>query len=320
MARAAITLACLSVCLPLLLRAQSTGNASTGDTTSGDSTDVLVLDHDFTSPNEFARVFLQDGQVYRAELSSPEMSLQIRGLVRTTQLPRIYAFLPSDTPSGTSIVEVYPQVDAEYEIRSVARGGSAVSTRMRLYRDVKASRRRYIVRNTPGWEIGVELAGGWHSGFLQSSAPPVLGSNAEPGMDVEACFSARSAPGLPRLGMCVVGLGYQSQNDAKSILWLYTEPRLRLLGRVRPGRSNWELGVLLRFGVGMISASSDTPTILGPGLYVARHIRTNPQGAGWSLQASYSHASFRGFSRPLGTGAARIPTSDRLTFGVGWYQ
>jgi hypothetical protein len=316
MVRATITLACLAVWLPLLLLAQSTVDT----TTSADSTDVLVLDYDFSGPNQFARVFLQDGQVYRAELSSADMSLQVKGLVRTTQLPRIYPFLPSDTPSGTSIVEVYPQVDAEYEIRSIASSGSAVSTRMRLYRDVKASRRRYLVRNTPGWEIGLELAGGWHSGFLQSSAASLLGNNLESGMNVEACFSARSAPGLPRLGMCVVGLGYESQNGAKGILWLYTEPRLRLLGRVRPGRSNWELGALLRFGVGMISASSDTPTILGPGLYVARHIRTNTQGAGWSLQASYSHASFRGFSRPLGTGPARIPTSDRLSFGVGWYQ
>lgn len=192
MARAVITLACLLVCLHSISRAQSAV-----DTTSADSTDVLVLDHDFTSPNEFARVFLQDGQVYRAELSSPDMSLQIRGLVRTTQLPRIYPFLPSDTPSGTSIVEVYPQVDGDYEIRSVARSGSAVSTRMRIYRDVKASRRRYLVRNTPGWEIGLELAGAWHSGFLQSSAPPLLGSSAESGLDVEACFSARSAPGSP---------------------------------------------------------------------------------------------------------------------------
>jgi hypothetical protein len=315
MVRAAVTLAYLSVCLPLILAAQSTV-----DTASADSTDVLVLDHDFTGPNEFARVFLQDGQVYRAELSSPDVTLQMRGLVRTTQLPRIYPFLRSDTPSGTSIVEVYPQVDAEYEIRSVGTSGSAISTRMRLYRDVKGSRRRYLVRNTPGWEIGLELAGGWHSGFLQSSAPPPLGNNAESGLDVEACFTARSAPGLRRLGMCVVGLGYQSQPGARDILWFYTEPRLRLIGRARAGRSNWELGALLRFGVGIISASSDTPTILGPGLYVARHIRTNPEGAGWSLQASYSHASFRGFSRPVGIGDARIPTSDRLTFGIGWYQ
>jgi hypothetical protein len=105
------------------------------DTTWADSTDVLILDHDVTGPNEFARVFLQDGQVYRAELSSPDVTLHIRGLVRTTQLPRIYPFLPSDTPGGTSIVEVYPQLDAEYEIRSVGSSGSAISTRMRLYPD-----------------------------------------------------------------------------------------------------------------------------------------------------------------------------------------
>jgi hypothetical protein len=314
MARAIVTVACLSACLAQLMGAQQVA-----DRGAADSADVLVVDHDFTGPHEFVRVFLQAGQVYRAELSSPDLTLEIRGLVRTTQLPRIYSFLPTDTPSGSSFVELYPQVDAEYEIRSVAIAGSAVATRMRLYRDVKASRRRYIVRHTPGWEVGVELASGWHSGFLQSSAAASLES-PESGTGLEACFSARSAPGIRRLGMCVVGLGYESQAGSKSILWLYTEPRVRLLGRFHPGKSNWELGALLRFGVGMISASPDTPTILGPGVYVARHIRTNPQGAGWSLQASYSHASFRGFSRPAGVGGPRIPTSDRLTFGVGWYQ
>jgi hypothetical protein len=315
MLRAAITVASMSLCLTALLDAQSPP-----DTAAADSADVLVLDQDFTGPNQFVRVFLQDGQVYRAELSSPDVTLEIRGLDRATKLPRIYPFLPSDAPSGTSIVEVYPQVDAEYEIRSVASSGSAIATRMRLYRDVKASRRRYAVRNTPGWQIGMELASGWHSGFFQSSAPPALGSTAESGMDLETCFTARSAPGVPRLAMCVVGLGYQTQQGAKSILWLYTEPRLRLFGRVRPGRSNWELGALLRFGVGMISASPDTPTTLGPGAYIARHIRPSSRGAAWSLQMSYSHAWFRGFSRPIGIGDARIPTSDRLTLGIGWYQ
>lgn len=315
MIRAVSTLACLALCLPALLYSQESA-----DTAPADSADVLVLDHDFTGPNERVRAFLQSGQVYRAELSSMDVTLQIEGVVRATQLPRIYPFLPSDTPSGTTIIEIHPQVDGEYDIRSVAISGAAIATRMRLYRDVRASRRRFAVRNAPGWEIGVELASGWHSGYLQSSASPSVGSTAESGIDVETCFTARSAPGMRRLGMCVVGLGYQSQHGAKSILWFYTEPRVRLLGRARPGQSNWEVGALLRFGVGMISASADTPTILGPGLYVARHIRTGPGGAGWSFQTSYSHASFRGFSRPVGTTDAQTPTSDRLTLGIGWYQ
>jgi hypothetical protein len=312
MVRAGITAAFLSLFLSPFLRAQ------TGTDSAADSADVLVLDYDFTSPNQFARVFLQGGQVYRAELSSSDLSLQIRSLVRTAQLPRIYPFLPTDTPSGTSIVEVYPQADAEYEILAVGSSGSAAVTRMRLYRDVKSSRRRQLVRNQQGWEIGVELAGGWHTGFLQSSAPAALGGSPEAGMDVESCFTARPH-GRSRLDLCVVGLGYQSQQTNKDILWLYTEPRLRLLGRVRPGQSHWELGALLRFGVGMISASSATPTILGPGLYVARHIRKLSNGASWSLQASYIHASYRGFARPAGV-EAQIPTSDRVTFGVGWYR
>jgi hypothetical protein len=313
MARAGLAAALLLLSLVPSLRAQATAESVVAD-----STDVLVFDYDFTGPNQFARVFLQSGQVYRAELSSSDLTLQIRSLIRTSQLPRIYPFLPTDAPSGTSIVEVYPQVDAEYEIRAVGSIGSAAVTRMRLYRDVKASRRRQLIRNNPGWEIGIELAGGWHTGFLQSSAPAALGGSPEAGMDVESCFTARPH-GRSRLNLCVVGLGYQSQETDKDILWLYTEPRVRLLGRVRPGQSHWELGALLRFGVGMISASSDTPTILGPGLYVARVIRKSSSEGSWTLQASYMHASFRGFSRPAGV-EGQTPTSERVTFGVGWYR
>jgi hypothetical protein len=301
------------MCLAPSARAQSASAPA-------DSADVLVLDHDYTGPNEFVRVFLQDGQVYRAELSSPDVTLEIRPLVRTTQLPRIYPFLPAHTPSGASILEIYPQVDAEYEIRSVSGQGSAVATRMRLYRDIQGSRRRELVRKTRGWDTGVEVAGGWHSGFLQTSAVPALaGSSAESGTDAEVCFTARSGGGLGRYGMCVVGLGYQSQGGAKSILWVYTEPRVRLLGRVRPNQSDWEVGALLRFGVGMISASPDTPTILAPGAYIARNIRTG--ASSWRVQASYSHGWFRGFSKPSGfTGEDQLPTSDRIALGIGWYR
>jgi hypothetical protein len=319
MYRSALSVTWLAVCLTSSLRAQASEDRSPSD-----SANVLVLDHDFSAAGEFVRVFLQDGQVYRAELSSPDMTLQIRGLVegvvRPTQLPRIYPFLRSDTPSGTSIVEIYPEVDAEYEIRSIALGGSGVATRLRLYRDIHASGRRHKVRNTPGWEIGVELAGGWHSGYLQSSAPAPLGSDPAGGTDIESCFSARNAPGAPRLGMCVVGLSYQSQRGAKNILWIYTEPRLRILGRSRPGRSNWELGGLFRFGVGVISAASVTPITLAPGVYLARHIRRNLQGAGWSFQLAYARPLYLGFSKPLGVAGTAHPTSNRLSFGVGWYQ
>jgi hypothetical protein len=317
--REVITRAGLVPAFAALFLTSALSAQSESDTAARDSMDVLVLDHDFTGPNQFTRVFLQNGQVYRAELSSPDVTLQLRALVRTAQIPRIYPFLPHDTPSGTSIVEVYPALDAEYEVRSVGRSGSGAVTRMRLYRDVKASRRRQLVRNSRGWEVGVELAGGWHSGFLQSSGSPTLSIEPSSGIDVEACFTARNSP-TSRLSMCVVGLGHQSQHGAKTILWIYTEPRLRLLGRARPGRSNWELGALLRFGMGMISASPDTPTVLGPGVYIARQIRTSPGGAGWSLQASYTRASFRGFSRPVGTSEATVPGSNRLTFGVGWYR
>lgn len=317
MNRAALIVALVAVGLTSPLRAQA-DQAGT-DRSPTDSSNVLVLDHDFSVPGEYVRVFLQKGQVYRAELNSPAVTLQIRGVVhgvvRPTQLPRIYPFLRSDSPSGTSIVEIYPEVDADYEIRAVLVDGAELATRLRLYRDIRASARRSHVRNTPGWDIGVELAGGWHSGYVQSSAPAPLGSDPAGGTDIESCFSAR----VSRLGLCVVGLSYQSQQGGRNILWIYTEPRLRVLGG-SPGRSKWELGALFRFGVGIISAASVTPTTIAPGLYVAHHIRRNAQGAGWSLQASYARHSYRGFGKPFGIPGNVHPTSNRLSFGVGWYQ
>jgi hypothetical protein len=300
--------------VPCLL---SVGQAQTSPQVS-DSTDVLVLDHVFTAHHEVVRVFLQDGQVYRAELNSPDLSLEIRGVMRNEQLPRIYPFLKADTPSGASIVEVYPERDAEYEIRSVGLGRSWVASHLRLYRDVSASRRRYHVRATRGWGIGVEMAGGWHSGFAQSSSSPSLGNEPAGGTDIEACLTARNGR---RFAMCVTGLGYQSQHGAKTILWLYTEPRFAVVGGVRPGRSSWDVGALLRFGVGLISASPATPTVLGPGLYVARHLQTSPTGAGWSIQASYFRAYFLGFTRSSdAVGESVTPKSNRVTFGAAWYR
>jgi hypothetical protein len=280
-----------------------------------DSSDVLVLDHAFSSPHELVRVFLQDAQVYRAEVSSPGVVLQIRGVVRTIQAPHVYPFLSSQTPSGTTLVEIYPEADAEYEIRSLGVTLDRLPARLRLYRDVNASARRHYVRTHRGWDIGIELAGGWHSGFAQSSGALAPSSDPPGGTDLEGCFTARGGGASSRISMCVLGVGYQSQSGARSIGWVYTEPRLRLFG----GRTGWELGPLFRFGVGMISASAATPVLIAPGAYIARRLSSGSGVGGWSLQAAYSHPFYKGFPRPTGTEEV-TPQGHRLSFGIGWYR
>ncbi len=212
-------------------------------------------------------------------------------------------------------------MDGVYEVRPIAGSGSGIATQLRLYRDISASHRRTAILNKPGWEIGMEVAAGWHSGFGQFNGQlPATAADPRAGSDVEACFSARNAPGLPRASMCVLGIGYQSQVGAKSILWIYTEPRVRILGKAARGRSNWELGALFRLGIGSMDRSTSAPAILAPGAYVARHIRTNEHGAGWSVQTSYSHATYTGFPLRVGATGTGRPQSDRLTLGFGWYQ
>jgi hypothetical protein len=321
MSRSALTFACLVMGLASPLCAQKRA-----DQESSDTANVIVLDHDFTGVYEFARVFLQNGQVYRAELSSNDVTLEVRGLPgRLIRPPRIFPFLGSDSPSGTSIVEIYPQQDAEYEIRPIAVAGGGVATRLRLSRDVRSSRRREYVLNHPGWEIGLELVSGWHSGYPQSqTALPVTTADPQAGTDVDFCFSARTPTGTQGFGWCVLGLGYQTQHAAPSILWIFTEPRVRILGHSHARQSNWELGALLRFGVGMISASSKNPTVLGPGVYVARQIRSSSSGRSLSLQLAYTRAFYRGFGKggsgSFVVGEDIVPKSHRLSFGVGWYM
>jgi hypothetical protein len=296
---------------------------------AGDSADALVLDQDFTGAPEFVRVFLQGKQVYRAELSSVDVTLEIRSPIRRLQPPRVYPiFAPGG--SGMSVVEIYPESDGEYELRPIGMDRGGVATRLRLYRDAHESRRRTAILSKPGWEVGIELATGRNSGFAQSQDAAIVAGGGEPGSDVELCFSARRAPGLARLSMCALGLGYQSQHGAPSVFWVFTEPRFRLLGHAPEGRSNWELGALFRAGIGQISRVGHDPFVLAPGLYAARHIRSAPDGRGWSLQVSYAHAWYKGFAKPhdlfdIVTGEiipahVATPGSDRLLFGVGWYQ
>jgi hypothetical protein len=293
----------------------------TGQTAAtADTTDVLVVDHNFAALGEQVRLFLQDKQVYRAELSSEDMTLVIRAKTRGMPQPRVYPVSNELSPSGGSVFEIYPDRDGEYEINPISLQGSRLSTRLRLYRDVRESRRRMATTNDRGWELGIEVAAGWHSGFVQSSAGTSVETSPNPGSDIEACLTARSAPAVPRLNLCVLGVSHQSQHSAPNILWVYTEPRVRLLGRARPGKSNWELGALLRFGVGIMSGVAVTPTVLAPGLYVARHVRKNSDGAGWSFQASYARALHQGFDRPVGTSLGAGRQSNKFSFGVGWYQ
>ncbi len=283
-----------------------------------DTADVLVVDHDFGALGEQVRLFLQARQVYRAELSSEDVTLVIKAKTRGIPEARVYPVSNELSPSGGSVFEIYPDRDGEYEISAITLQGSRLSTRLRLHRDVRESRRRMATANKPGWELGIEVAGGWHSGFHPTTLSSPTGSDG--GSDVEACLTARNAPAIRRVSLCVLGVSYQFQNSPQDILWVYTEPRVRVLGQGRPGVSNWELGGLLRFGVGMMSSSAGSPTVLAPGLYVARHIRRDSDGAGWSFQASYARAFYRGFVRPVGASDGTKLESNRLSFGVGWYQ
>jgi hypothetical protein len=70
-----------------------------------DSADILIVDHEFSAGvGEFTRVFLQAAQVYRAELTTEDVTLELRSVGRQVRLPRVYPLVASQSPSGGSIV------------------------------------------------------------------------------------------------------------------------------------------------------------------------------------------------------------------------
>jgi len=277
-----------------------------------DSTDVLVLDHDFTGPGEFARVFLLKGQVYRAELSTGDASLEIYPVKGGP--PVFFAREESDAPgaSGTTVLSVYPRADAEYQIRLI-QGGPVVT--LRLYRDIRASRRRQKVLSEPGWEIGGEVAFGGHTGYLLNTTSGGITDSDRSGLHVEGCFSARSGPGiLQYVSGCAIGMAWDTRPRSKGTLWIYLEPRIRFLGGRPRGQSNTEIGTLLRVGFGMINKVSVTPTLVAPGLYATRNIRRNLAGKGFAFTLAWHHYLIG--NRGEGT---RKVNAEMLTAGFGYY-
>jgi hypothetical protein len=68
--RAWLTLAAIALGFAAPVAAQQDSAAPRAAGQPRDSANVLVLEHDLTGPGEFARVILQKGQVYRAELNT----------------------------------------------------------------------------------------------------------------------------------------------------------------------------------------------------------------------------------------------------------
>jgi hypothetical protein len=272
--------------------------------------DVLLVAVDLVGGSlEPIQVFLQQGQVYRIELTRNDVGINFRTPTDRIQPPFFSALEGASRPSGGSAFEVYPRADAMYEVRIVG-GEYGLPTTIKLYRDVSSSAARQKVIVSAGWDIGMEVAFGAHSAYPITR--PFFGTPApvgEAGADLDLCFSVRASPtSRGRFSGCAVGVGYQSRPDAESsVVWIFSEPRVRVVGG-RPDRSSMEAGFLTRFGIGIVEKVNVNPISVAPGLYVAHQIRRDGAGGGWNLIASYSRVWISG------TDGAQ---SNRFAIGIG---
>jgi hypothetical protein len=130
----------ITLALALLLSGAKadTGRVSLNGTTP--ARDTLVLAYEFTGEtNEFTRVELQAGSVYRVEVDGGR-NVQIRALRSGEQSPRFGQIEPYPRASRTVAFEVIPFVTTIYEIRigSIPRGVAP----LRVYWDANATTRR----------------------------------------------------------------------------------------------------------------------------------------------------------------------------------
>jgi hypothetical protein len=197
-----------------------------------DTADVLMVDHDFGALGEQVRLFLQAKQVYRAELSSEDVTLVIKAKTRGVPEARVYRISNELSPSGGSVFEIYPDRDGEYEISAIGLQGS---------------------RSPPGC----------------------------------ACIGMFASPAA----------GWQ--------------PRTSLDGSLA---SKWRAAGIVP------SAQSSAAVPLDGDRADAGSGHRSVSGSGWSLQVSYIRAFYRGFGSLSDGSSEWRPQSNKLSFGVGWYQ
>lgn len=283
------------------------------DTTASD---VLVLDHDFTGTGEFARATLVGYEVYRAELSTADAVIEVYP-IKGGQ-PVFINPEEASAASGGAMFTLYPTETKEYQFR-LRSGGPVV--RLKVYRDVKRSKRRAKVLATPGWEIGAEIGIGGHSGYLLNTATADVEDSESGGLDIEGCFSARSGPGiLSGVTTCAFGIGYDKRGSAPGVVWFFIEPRIRILGGKERGVTNSEIGVLGRASYGLLSGANRNPKMLTVGAYASHNIRKNKDGKGFSVTLAYRHGWISNLGFDGGGIQFRDSNTNRVSFAVGYYQ
>jgi hypothetical protein len=260
----------------------------------GEEGDVLVLSHSFQAGSrEFVRIFLMQGEVYRAEINLGRVSFSIRPRHPGSEPPTVMPLRGNDGRGEETVYEIYPFKDDEYEVQVLDVPQDQTGT-LQIYRDIVASRRRRLAASGTGsgsWKLGLEVSAGYHGTYQLSQFEEFTGVERSGG-DYEGCVTLRSPA---RVWGCLLGGTQHSNGEGASIIWFFMEPRMRLVGGT-PG-DPLELGVLIRLGFGatdegQVGAAYDHPGQVAPGAYFRYWIGS--PGKGFSVSAAARRAFILG--------------------------
>lgn len=282
-----------------------------------DTADALVLSHTFSSGSrEFVRIFLDAGQVYRAEINVGAVTFTIRPRRSGDESPTVALVRGGTAASGESVYEIYPFKEGEYEIQVLDFPANETG-HLRIFRDIRASQRRrgIALGNGGGWTAGLELGAGYHGDYQVSFFEQAAGYDRAGG-GFEGCLSLRSLSS--RGWACLIGVARHTADNAPSVTWFFVEPRFRLGGG--RGVKKFEFGLLVRGGVGFVNESSppdsfpfgpdprSKPAFVAPGAYARMWFGRTP-GRGASVAIAGHNGFILGSNAESGTSFINLGVS-----------
>jgi hypothetical protein len=240
---------------------------------------VQITDLTFHSSSyEPIRLFLAGGRIYRAQFSQPEIILQMRSY-EGKQLPLVVSVNLGPDASGRTDFEVRPRMDGEYEFRPVyVYEGNPIRFQLWLEPKTRDPAGPSVAEASQKVEFGVELSAGLHGAY--ENGADHYGAK---GGSLAGCATIRNIGGEQgRLWGCFFGIELEKAGGDSSWVYLYMQPRLRLIG----GTSPFDAGVLFHVSTGTAGHGRASGKY-GVGFYTGYRER-RAAGGGWTALGSLS--------------------------------
>jgi hypothetical protein len=240
--------------------------------------DTLLVYRELTALRQDTLVvFLRRHGQYRMLLSQSLLFARVTPLKRARE-----AFVAAVTPeqfAPRTILELHPYTTGPHLI-TVTGFASTETVRLWLWADRTEELRAQASRDRL-WGIGLQVGIGYHTGYRVLDADPAPPDGS---LDVETGLLFGSSGILSGL----LGIAHQARyGGTDKMLWVFAEPRVRV---VQAGQKRWPLDIDVILRVGRGSSGSETPSLVGAGVFASKALDSRPGARGWRAGLTLMYA------------------------------